>query len=347
LTIGDCRLSIVDWGVSCLLSCLVVCTSCNRSRDSAAKPIVAYCSVDEALARPILDAYSQRTGMRISAVYDSEAGKTTGLIQRIMREAQSGRPHADIFWSGEVFNTVLLSRMGLLDAYAPANAAEIPARFRGGEARWTGYAVRARVIAFDPQRTARSEVPASWADLAKPEIAGRLALANPLFGTTHGHVAALFARWGDERGRKFLEQLRSGGAQVVDGNSAAVRAVIAGRADFAATDSDDVWVAKRGGASLDLAYPDLGDGGTLLVPCSVAVLRGAANGAAARSLADYLTSAEVERLLAQSAARHVPVRDSLRRELGMGWPAESAVDYDAVTDALPLAAAAAREILIR
>jgi len=329
-------------------SCLLLLIGCDRSeKRSSTESVVVYCSVDEAVARPILDLYGRRRGIEVRAVYDSEAGKTTGLIQRIVRESQSGRPHADVLWSGEVFNTIMLAGTGLLEGYAPSSAADVPPRFKDAEGRWTGGAVRARVIAFDPQRTPASRAPMRWEDLAKPEIAGRLALANPLFGTTRGHIAALFAGWGEQRGAEFLRQLRGGGVQIVDGNSAAVRAVIAGRADFAATDSDDVWVAKRSGASLDFVYPDLGSGGTLLTPCTAAIIRGGPNAAAARGLVDFLVSSEVERMLAQSEARHIPVRESLRRELNIAWPAESPVDYDAAAAAMTAADQAVREVLLR
>jgi len=313
--------------------------------------VVVYCSVDEAVGRQVLDAFKARTGMEVSAIYDSEAGKTTGLVQRIIREAQADRPRADVFWSSELYNTILLARMGVLEPYESPQAADIPTRFKDREHRWTALAVRARVLAFDPRRTAESQLPTRWEELADGDFARRSAIANPLFGTTRGHVAAMFALWGPERAKVFLTRLRDGGVQVVDGNSATVRAVMASRAAFAWTDTDDVFAARRSaassGASLDMRYLEMGGGGTLLIPCSVAIVQGGPNAPAARSLVDFLVSAEVERMLAQSEARFVPVREALRTELNVAWPAESVIDYDAVADAMDAADAAVREILIR
>jgi len=241
----------------------------------------------------------------------------------------------------------LLARMGLLEPYESPRAAGIPSRFKDREHRWTALAVRARVLAFDPRRTAESQLPTRWEELADGDFAKRLAIANPLFGTTRGHVAAMFALWGKDRAKAFLTRLRDGGVQVVDGNSATVRAVMAGRAAFAWTDTDDVFAARRSGASLDMRYLDMGGGGTLLIPCSVAIIHDGPNAAAARSLVDFLVSAEVERMLAQSEARFVPVREALRTELNVAWPVESVVDFNAVADAMDDADAAVREILIR
>lgn len=340
---------------SYLIVLALVVGGCKRKPEAASSSevqgrsaaLVVYCSVDEGFARGVLDTFSTRTGIRLSVVFDSEAGKTTGLVNKIISEAAAGRPRADVFWSGELFNTIMLGRKGLLEPYDSPVAADIPARFRDSQHRWTATAARARVLAFDPGKTKPEEVPTRWEDLAVPEVAKQTALANPLFGTTRGHVAAMFALWGSERGRVFLQALRDGGVLITDGNSAAVRAVAAGRAKLAATDTDDVWVAQRSGVPLDLVYPDMGDGGTLLVPCSVAIVKGSDNLEAAGKLVDFLVSAEVERLLAKSDSRNIPVRDWLLAELEMTRPSQCKVDFDAVVDAMDEAVAAAREILIR
>ena len=327
---------------------ILAATGCEPSPETAPESrVVVYCSVDEAFARTVLRLFEDRAQTELDAVFDSEAGKTTGLVNKIIGEAQAGRPRADVFWSSELFNTILLGRKGLLEAYDSPAAADIPARFKDPQHRWTALAARARVLAFDPSQTPATDVPTRWEQLASPKFAKRTALANPLFGTTRGHVAAMFALWGPQRGREFLTQLADNGARIFDSNSATVRAVIAGRAGLGATDTDDVWVAQRSGASLDLAYPDMGDGGTLLIPCSVAIIKGGPNMQAARDLVDFLVSAKVERMLAESDSRNIPVRNSLRTELGIESPPESKVDFNAVADAMDEAVAAIREILIR
>ena len=331
-----------------LLLVLPVIGGCRPERDAdAPQPLIVYCSVDEGFARAVLDSFTKRTGIALAPVFDSEAGKTTGLVNRIMREAEAGRPRADVFWSSELFNTILLARRDLLEPYDSPAASDIPARYRDSQHRWTAVAARARVLAFDPKRVARGDLPTTWESLAEPRFASRLALANPLFGTTRGHVAAMFALWGPKRGRAFLTGLRDGGVSLVDGNSSAVRMVVDGRALLAATDTDDVWLAQKSGASLDLVYPDMGDGGTLLIPCSVAIVRGAPHGQRARRLVDFLVSARVERMLAKSDSRNIPVRESLRIELGLPAPPQSAIAFGAVADAMDEAVSIAREILIR
>ncbi len=308
---------------------------------------MVYCSVDETFARQVLGEFERQSGTKLSIIGDTEAGKTTGLVKRIMNEAQAGNPHADVFWSSELFNTILLAKRGLLEPYASPAAADIPDKYRDSQNRWTASAVRARVVAFDPTKVSAAELPTRWEELAEPRFAKHVAIANPLFGTTRGHVAAMFVMWGEGRAISFLQRLRSGGARIEAGNSSAVRAVMSGKAKFAATDTDDVWMAQKSGASIDLRYLDMGDGGTLLVPCSVAILKGCANSKGARQLVDYLVSADVEKLLANSRSRNIPVRESVRKELDIDWPAESNVEYEAIAESMDESSTIVRDIFLR
>ncbi len=157
----------------------------------------------------------------------------------------------------------------------------------------------------------------------------------------------MFALWGKQAATDFLKSLHEHGALVVDGNAMAVRLVARGERALCATDTDDVWSAQRRSESIDLVYPDMGDGGTLLIPCSTALVAGARHGESARRLIDYLVSGKVERLLAKSDSRNIPVRPALREELGIDKPAETKIGYDRIAAAMDEAVDIAREILLR
>ncbi len=321
---------------------LLFLPACSPSPDNA---LVVYCSVDERFAQQVLDEFQARTGITARAVFDTEAGKTTGLVNRI--RAERDRPRADVLFSSELFNTMRLADDGLLEPFDAPSAADIPGQFRDPQRRWTAIGARGRVLAYAPERVPRRQLPDTWEQLAQPEHASRLAFANPLFGTTKGHVAAMFALWGDERATVYLKNLRANGALLVDGNSSAVRAVIDGRADMCMTDTDDVWVARRDGASLDLKYLDMGDGGTLWIPSSVAVIKNARHPKLAKRLADFLVSADTERTLADSLSRNIPVRPALRRALNLTTPDASRLPFSEIAAKLDSSTAVVRDTLLR
>lgn len=315
--------------------------------------LVAYVSVDQPFAERILADFTKSTGIRVRAAYDSEAGKTTGLVRKLMRE--SSAPLCDVFWSSEVFGTIELARAGVLEPCDSPGAADIPMGWRDAAHRWTGCAARARVIAFPADRPVPDERSRSWESLAEGSHPGTLAIANPLFGTTRGHFAALLSTWGRDRTIAYARQLRDSKALLADGNSHAVRLVAAGQADWCWTDTDDVWAAQRNGARLGMAYPKLSEGGPIWIPCSVSLIRGAPHKTEARRLVDYLVSAAVEEALARSDSHNVPVRTALRERLASEASLHpyfegivpSPMEYERIADAMSESSELVREAILR
>ena len=68
------------------------------------REVVIYTSVDQVFSEPILDKFQADTGITVKAVYDVEAAKTTGLVNRLISE--KNKPLADVWWSGEVAQTI-------------------------------------------------------------------------------------------------------------------------------------------------------------------------------------------------------------------------------------------------
>ncbi|MCZ6684307.1 MAG: extracellular solute-binding protein [Planctomycetota bacterium] len=313
--------------------------------------VTVYYSVDSAFADPILDDFEKRTGIKVHRVPDSEAGKTTGLVNRLLSERES--PRADVWWSGEVFGTIQLASAGILAPYKPPTASDIPERYRDPAGLWTAFGLRGRVLAYDPKRTTPDQLPRRWSDLADPRFKGRFHMADPRFGTTRGHMATLYALWGPDALATFCRQLRKNDTGVGGGNAQAVLLLNGGAAELIATDTDDVIVAQQRGDSIEMIYPDLdcpGDSrtvpGTLWIPCSVALVAGGPQPQSGRRLVDFLASAEIEKRLYQSASRNVPVRPALRKTLDIDAPKIAPTDYAAAAATLPESDALMQDLLL-
>ncbi len=314
--------------------------------------VVVYCSVDTAFAKPILKTFEHRSGIKVHYVGDTEAGKTTGLVNKLLAEKKA--PRADVWWSSEIFGTMQLAADGVLAPYKPESAKDIPAQYREPNGLWTAFGLRGRVIAFDPKRTDREDVPRRWCDVTLPKYKGRFAMADPRFGTTRGHMAVLLDLWGETEMRKFYESLRASDYRRADGNSHAVLLLARGVVDFAATDTDDVIVAKARGDSIDMVYPTLEPpdvegklGGALWIPCSVALIKDAPHPLAGKQLIEYLASAELEEKLYQSDSHNVPVRPELRKKLKADAPLETTVDFATPASLIERSDKLVREVLLR
>lgn len=257
-----------------------------------------YASVDEIYAKTIFEAFRRETGIRVRAVFDTEEAKALGLANRIA--AERGRPGADVFWSGEAVRTARLAGMGLLEAWRAPSAEDIGPSWRDRDGAWTGFGARVRVIVH---RRGLAP-PASIDELARPAWKGRVAMANPLFGTTAAHVAALAQARGEEAVLSLLLALKANGVRFVGGNSHVRDLVARGDCDAGLTDSDDVWVGLERGDPIAMAVP----AEALYIPNTVALVRGAPRPAEARRFIDFLLRPSTEALLAAGRSRQIPVR---------------------------------------
>ena len=281
---------------------------------AAARPagtVVVYSALDREFAEPILLAYAKAAGVRVLSKFDVESTKTVGLTNLIAAEA--ARPRCDLFWNNEILNTLRLRRAGLLQPFHPASAAGYPASFRDREGTWYGFAARARILAVNTERVPEARRPRGLLDLLDPRWKGKVAIAKPLFGTTATHAACLFAAWGPEQARSFFQALKANGVQVLSGNKQVAQAVSEGTAAFGLTDTDDAMGECDAGRPLTLVYPDraAGELGTLFIPNTLAVVKGAPHAAEAEALASHLLSPAVETILARGPSAQIPLNPAV------------------------------------
>ena len=133
---------------------------------SVAEEVVIYTSLDQVFSEPVLQAFEKETGIRVKAVYDVEASKTTGLVNRLIAERPN--PRADVFWNSEVGRTLVLKDKGVLTPYVSPSAADIPDQFKDAEGYWTGFGARARVLIYNKDLVPEDRLPVSIFDLTDP-----------------------------------------------------------------------------------------------------------------------------------------------------------------------------------
>ncbi|HLG60271.1 MAG TPA: extracellular solute-binding protein [Vicinamibacterales bacterium] len=282
----------------------VACGSPGQSR-IATRTVTVYVSTDRVFSEPVLREYERRTGVRVNAVYDTEETKSTGLANRLI--AEKPRPQADVFWSNEPVRTLVLKSRDVLAPYRSPGAEGIPAALVDPEGYWTGFSARLRVIAYNTALVKPEEAPGSVFDLADPKWRGQVAIADPRFGSTSFHVAALYALVGDEKMDDFFRRLKANGVKVVDGNSVVRDLVARGEVKVGLTDTDDVNVAIEDRQPIAMVLPDSAGLGVPMMPNMLSLVANAPDPDEGRKLIDYLLSPDVERQLAQSEAVQVPL----------------------------------------
>jgi len=163
------------------------------------------------------------------------------------------------------------------------------------------------VIVYNTAKVKSHEAPRSVLDLADPRWRGRIAIADPRFGSTAFHVAALYAELGDQKMDDFFARLNANGVKIVDGNSVVRDMVARGDVSVGLTDTDDVNVALEAKQPVAMILPDRDGIGVPVMPNMVSLIANAPHGDEGRQLIDYLLSPDVERALAVSEAVQIPL----------------------------------------
>ncbi|MBY0522300.1 MAG: extracellular solute-binding protein [Gemmataceae bacterium] len=279
--------------------------------------VVLYCAQDKEFAELVFGDFKQQTGLSVAPHFDTESTKSVSLYEELVREAQ--RPRCDVFWNNEIVSTIRLQRKELLEPYASPSAAPYPEWAKAKDDTWHAFAARARVLIVST-KLPEADRPRSLLELTDPRWKGKVAMAKPMFGTSATQAACLFDVLGKGRAMAYYRGLRDNQVQVLDGNKQVAVSVGEGKVPVGITDTDDAIEEVKAGHPVVIIFPDrdapVGERmGTLFIPNTVAVIRGAPNPDGARKLIDYLLSSEVETRLAETASAQIPLNPNVKAAL--------------------------------
>ena len=279
-----------------LFSLFTLLFSCSGNSDE----VVVYTSVDQVFSEPILKDFEKETGIRVKAVYDTEETKSTGVLNRLI--AEKDNPQCDVFWSGDPVRTIVLKNKGITTPYQSPSAKGIPSVYKDPEHYWTGFSARARVLIYN-NKLLPDNAPQSIFDLTKEEYKGKVAIANPLFGTTTFHISAIFTALGDEKAKQFMAALKKNDVIIATSNGDVKKRVANGEVACGLTDTDDANEAIKEGADVGIVFLDQNGIGTLVMPNTVCLIKGSPDNTNGKKLMDYLLSRQTEARLAVSCAQ--------------------------------------------
>ena len=271
---------LIEWLVA-IATLVVIAWLAKDLHSTDPKRVVIYVAQDQVYAEPILREFEKETGIKVKAVYDSEAVKTVGLANRLL--AERSHPQCDVFWGNEEMRTRQLAAQGV---FHETNG-------------WAAFGYRSRRIVINTNKLSLADAPQSLLELTNAIWRGKIALGFPQFGTTATHFHALRQGWGEERWLKWARALAANQPFVVDGNSVVVKFVGRGEAWMGLTDSDDIFAGQREGlpiAALPLTQE------TLLIPNTLGVVRNASHPENAQRLFEYLQRPEVAEKLVRANA---------------------------------------------
>lgn len=236
------------------------------------------------------------------------------VIAKIQAEMQAGKIQADVIWFADIAFFQDLARKDLLASFAPPAGRRAPAQYHYDGNRYHEVRLIFNVVAYNTNHVKFR--PTSWWDLSLPRYKGRAGMPSPFVsGAAFSHVGTFVAM--REFGWGFYRKLKENDAIILRSNGDVIQKLASGEISVAQVVDFFVRALKAQGSPVDHIWPAEG---AVLVPTPVAIVKGAANEAAARAFVDYLYSPEAQRLFVQRS--YIPVMPGIAMPTGTPDPAE-------------------------
>ena len=271
----------------------------SRGAAQAAGKLVVFSGRREPLIVPILNTFTQKTGIQITL----KTGSGTALAQEILQSLPN--PNADVFIHTEPGTFEFLRLKGALQPYLSDQIKKIPERFRARDGSWLGVSGRSRAIIYNTKLVKPEELPTTVFDLINPKWKGKLAAVNAGNESLVAWVSALRLTLGDELVKAFLLKLKENKIALLSSSHTDIRKAV-GRGEFAMglinhyyfhLQKQEPDPAVR---DVGILYHDQGafQLGTLVLTASAAIVKNTKSLKEAQQLLDFLAS-DAQKLFAE------------------------------------------------
>jgi iron(III) transport system substrate-binding protein len=278
---------------------------------SEAGPITVYSGRSEELVGPLLEQFTDATGIEVEARY----GDTAEMANLILTEGANSP--ADVFFAQDAGALGAVADAGLLTALPTEILERVDERFRSPSGEWVGISGRARVVAYNTDVLTEADLPDSIFGFTDPAWSGRIGWA-PTNGSFQAFVTALRVLEGEDRAREWLEGIQANGPNVYDSNSAALEAVAAGEIDVAFI--NHYYLHQRLAEDPDTTAANYfltdGDPGALVNVAGAGILGTAPNPEGADALVDYLLGPDAQAYFAAETFEY-PLIDGVEHDPGL------------------------------
>ncbi|WP_425484665.1 Fe(3+) ABC transporter substrate-binding protein [Aureimonas mangrovi] len=300
-----------------------------------AQEVNIYTTREPGLIQPILDAFTEETGVTVNTVFLQD-----GLIERVQAEGESSP--ADLLMTVDFGALMDLVDAGLTQPVeSDVLESTVPEALRDPEGNWFALSGRARVVYVAKDVDLDS---ITYEDLADEEWRGRLCIRSG----QHPYNTALFATYmahhGEEETKTWLEGLKANQARVAAGGDRdGARDIAAGVCDIAVANSYYAGLMASGRSGdeqkawsdeIRVVLPTFEDGGTQVNITGAGVAAHSPNREQAVQLLEYLVSDEAQAMYAEANFEHPVNANAELAPLVAAW-GEMTPDTTPLAEILP------------
>jgi iron(III) transport system substrate-binding protein len=261
----------------------------------AADEVVVYSSRIDELIKPVFDAYTAKTGVKVKFITDKEAP----LMQRIKAEGQNAT--ADLLLTVDAGNLWQAEQMGILQPITSTVIdSNIPAQYRASSHQWTGLSLRARTIAYASERVKPQEL-STYEALADKQWEGRLCLRTAKKVYNQSLTATLIETHGADKTEQILKGwVNNLSTDVFSDDIAVLQAIDAGQCDVGIVNSYYYGRLHKQQPDLGvkLFWPNQGDRGVHVNLSGIGLNKYAPHPQAAIALVEWMTGAQAQEIFA-------------------------------------------------
>jgi len=278
--------------------------------------ITIYSSRNEQLIKPLLDRYTEKTGVKVELVTDSIGP----LLARLKAEGQN--TPADMLLTVDAGNLWQASQEGLLQPVASdILEANVPAKYRDPKGQWTGLSLRARTIFYDPSKVNADQL-STYADLADPKWKGKLCLRSSKKVYNQSLVASMIEHLGPEKTetiiRGWVDNLAT---DIFSDDTALLEAIAAGQCEVGIANSYYYGrlLDEKPNFPVKLFWANQGTTGTHTNISGAGVVASSDNADDTLKLIEWLSSDEAQGIYA-SSDKEFPVKEGVdESEMLRSW----------------------------
>ncbi len=285
------------------------------------------------LLRPLLDDFTQRTGIQTRVVF-----LKSGLLERLKSEGRNSP--ADVVLTVDVGRFKYLQEAGVLGHIRSSTInSNIPAQYRAADGSWIGLTTRARIIYASKTRVAADEA-LTYEALADPKWKGRICTRSGYHEYSIALISSLVAHHGAAKTEAWLRGLKNNLARRPQGNDRTqVKAIKENLCDLSLGNSyyygkmllnEENPKQKSWARAVRLIFPNQATRGTHMNISGAALTKYAPHKKAALKFLEYLSSPNAQFIYSE-VNFEFPVNSAITKPAKVK---ELSIDFK--EDALPL-----------
>ena len=296
-------------------------TTSQPSTDSSAtaandEVVTIYSSRNEQLIKPLLDKYTEETGVKIELVTD----KTGPLMARLQAEGKN--TPADMLLTVDAGNLWQAAEQNLLQPVSSTILeTNVPAKYRDPKGLWTGLSLRARTIFYDPSKVQASQL-STYEDLADPKWKGKLCLRTSNSVYNQSLVASMIENLGAEKTEQVIRGwVANLATDVFSDDTSMLEAVAAGQCEVAVANSYYYGrlFDEKPDFPVKIFWANQGTTGTHVNISGAGVIANSDNPTGALKVMEWLSSDAAQGIYA-SSDKEFPVKEGVdKSELLKSW----------------------------